>query len=426
MTVSITPSVPNGSIKAIASKSVAHRALICAAFADKGTRILCEEINRDIEATVLCLRALGAKITRNAPYYDVEPVSPDKVSLSASLPCGESGSTLRFLVPVVAALGADAYFVMEGRLPERPLSPLREELEAHGISFSYPEPNVLRVNGRLCGSSFSIEGNVSSQFITGLLLALSLLHRPTELTVTGRIESAPYINITTDALKLFGAYPEIKENVYRINSQGVLHSPEYLEVEGDWSNAAFPLCLGIIGKGQVTVTGLDLGSSQGDRAITDIIRRFGGRLTATPDGHGYFAANSCLKGTDIDASQIPDLVPVLAVMASVADGETRIYGAGRLRLKESDRLESVSTMLQGLGAQIRQTEDGLIICGQKSLSGGRVNSFNDHRIAMSAAVAAAVCEGEVIIDGAEATSKSYPSFFEDMSLLGIRSRKLDQ
>ena len=424
MTVSIPPSTPHGSIKAIASKSVAHRSLICAAFADKKTRILCEEINKDIEATVSCLRALGAKITRNTIYYEIEPVPPHKVSTTASLPCGESGSTLRFLIPVVAALGVDAYFVMEGRLPERPLSPLREELEAHGISFSYPEPSVLRVSGRLCGDSFSIAGNVSSQFITGMLLALSLLDRPTELTVTGKIESAPYINITTDALKQFGAAPEINENVYRINSKGILCSPEYLEVEGDWSNAAFPLCLGIIGKGQVVVSGLDLNSSQGDRAIIDLIRRFGGKLTPTADNRGYTAKSSCLKAIDIDASQIPDLVPILAVVASVSDGETRIYGAGRLKLKESDRLESVSTMLQGLGADIRQTDDGLIIRGQRSLKGGRVNSFNDHRIAMSAAVAAAVCNTEVIIDGAEATCKSYPSFFADMSRLNVSANEI--
>lgn len=423
MTVSVNPSLPSGSIKAIASKSVAHRLLICAAFADKKTRIRCEETNKDIEATAACLSALGAKIIRSAPYYEVEPVSPDKVNKNALLACGESGSTLRFLVPVVAALGADAYFVMEGRLPHRPLSPLREELEAHGVTLSPEGSNPLRVSGKLCGDSFSIEGNVSSQFISGMLFALSLLDRTATLTVTGKIESAPYINITSDALALFGAAPEVKENVYEISSLGALRSPETLEVEGDWSNAAFPLCLGVLGKGSVTVTGLNTASSQGDMKIVELIRRFGGKLTATPDGCGYTSESSALCGIDIDASQIPDLVPILATLASVAEGETRIYGAARLRLKESDRLESVSAMLCGLGADVSETEDGLIVRGKRRLTGGRVSSFNDHRIAMSAAVAAAVCENEVIIDGAEATAKSYPTFWDDMSLLNIEVKE---
>lgn len=423
MTVSVMPSRPSGCVKAIASKSVAHRLLICAAFANRGTRILCEETGKDIEATAACLSALGAKITRNSPYYEVEPISPEKVTKNAYLPCGESGSTLRFLVPVVAALGADAYFVMEGRLPERPLSPLREELEAHGVSISSTGSNPMHVSGQLCGDSFSIEGNVSSQFISGLLFALSLLDRPATLTVTGRIESAPYINITADALALFGAAPTVENNVYGINAKQMLISPEALEVEGDWSNAAFPLCLGIIGKGNVTVTGLNPSSSQGDMQIVELIRRFGGKLTPTPDGHGYVAESSALHGIDIDASQIPDLVPILATIASVAEGETRIYGASRLRLKESDRLESISAMLCGLGAHVRQTEDGLIINGKSRLSGGRVSSFNDHRIAMSAAVAASVCENEVIIDGAEATAKSYPAFWDHLALLNITSKE---
>ena len=265
--MSVSPATPCGTVKAIASKSVAHRLLICASFADKKTLIRCEETNRDIEATADCLCALGVKITRSAPFYEVEPISPECVNKNALLPCGESGSTLRFLIPVVAALGAHSTFVMEGRLPQRPLSPLREELEAHGVVLTLKESNLLTVEGTLSGNEFSIDGNVSSQFVSGLLFAASLMPHDTKLSVTGKIESAPYINITLDALSIFGAMPQQNGNAYTVTAKRRLISPQRIEVEGDWSNAAFPLCLGVMGKGSVCVTGLNAASSQGDAKI---------------------------------------------------------------------------------------------------------------------------------------------------------------
>ena len=417
MVVSVTPSIPNGEIKAIASKSVAHRLLICAAFADKQTLIRCEETNDDIEATAACLSALGAKIVRRGAYYEVSPIAPDKVQKNAALPCKESGSTLRFLIPVVAALGAESSFIMEGRLPERPLSPLREELEAHGIVFSYKESKVLQIQGKLLGDSFTIDGGVSSQFISGLLFAMTLLKRKAMLTVTGKIGSAPYISITEDVLGLFGARPLKSENVYSVSADSPFISPKALDVEGDWSNAAFPLCLGILGKGAVRVNGLNALSSQGDSQIVSLIQSFGGNISA--EGDAFIASSSKLQARDIDARNIPDLVPILAVLASVAEGTTKIYGASRLKLKESDRLMSVCSVLHAVGADIKQTDDGLIINGRPSLTGGRVSSYGDHRIAMSAAVAACVCSSPVIIEGAEAVQKSYPSFWDDMRSLGI-------
>ncbi len=204
----------SGNINAISSKSVAHRLLICAAFADAPTRIRCDYVNRDIEATVDCLVALGADISRDAPYYFVKPIT--KINKNARLNCHESGSTLRFLLPIVAALGADCDFLMAGRLPERPLSPLREELEAHGIEFSEAGSNPLSVRGRLSGRDLSIAGNVSSQFISGLLFALTLRGEEATLTVEGKVESAPYIDMTVDALSIFSAKPEIIGNVYKI------------------------------------------------------------------------------------------------------------------------------------------------------------------------------------------------------------------
>ena len=416
MNMRIYPCAPSGTIKAIASKSVAHRLLICAAFADKPTLIRCEETNKDIEATANCLSALGAKITRVDGAYSVTPVSPDSVNKNAILPCGESGSTLRFLIPVVAALGADASFLMEGRLPSRPLSPLKEELEAHGISFSAAGSNPLKVTGKLIGNEYSIAGNVSSQFISGLLFALSLMNEKATLTVKEPIESAPYIKITLDSLTHFSAPADVCGNIYTTNGKSFV-SPSSIDVEGDWSNAAFPLALGILGGGSISITGLCEHSSQGDKAIVELLRRFGGNISCI-DGV-YTASHSELHAIDIDASQIPDLVPILATVASVAEGQTRIYGAARLRLKESDRLESTSAFLSSLGADVRQTDDGLVINGKPSLTGGIANAYNDHRIAMSAAVAACVCSSAVTVIGAEATSKSYPAFWQHLASLGI-------
>ena len=416
MKLSLSFDAPKGKIKAITSKSVAHRLLICSAFADSPTRILCEETNKDIEATAACLDALGANIQRNAPYYDVIPVSPENITRGATLPCGESGSTLRFLLPIAAALGADCSFLLEGRLADRPLSPLREELESHGVSISGKNP--LSISGKLCGREFSIDGSVSSQFVSGLLFALTLMKNEATLTVTGKIESAPYIDITCYALSLFGAPVQKNENKFTVGARASLTSPSYLEAEGDWSNAAFPLALGVLGD-EVEVYGLNPDSAQGDKRIIDILLRFGADISVSDNG-SYIARRSNLKSIDIDASQIPDLVPVLATVASVAEGRTRIYGASRLRLKESDRLFTVSDMLRRLGAKIEENDDGLTVEGVRALRGGSVSSYNDHRIAMSAAVAASVCESAVEIDGAEAVNKSYPTFWEDASSLGAK------
>lgn len=420
MILQLTPMPLSGKIKAIASKSVAHRLLICAAFADRPTDILCEELNRDIEATAACLRALGAGMVRNGTLYHVTPIRA--LPEHATLPCGESGSTLRFLVPVVAALGVSASFVMESRLPDRPLSPLREELEAHGVCLSAAGSNPLELSGKLIGSRFSIAGNVSSQFISGLLFALSLRAEPSVLTVVGKIESAPYLEITADALSLFSARPEQNGSVYTVSACGKLISPGTIAVEGDWSNASFALSAGAIGKHPVTVYGLNPHSHQGDRAMVSLLERFGAKIEEHDGSYTVFP--SPLRGITVDASQIPDLVPILATVASVAKGETRIVGASRLRLKESDRLVAVSAMLNHLGASVAETEDGLIIQGKNTLAGGRISSFNDHRIAMSAAIASSVCVSPVIIEGAESAAKSYPGFWEDLNTLGAKAEIL--
>lgn len=417
MRIRVLPSATGGEVKAIASKSAAHRLLICAAFAKGDTVIGCEEINEDISATVRCLTALGAKIERRNKEYFVSPVR--ELKRGALLDCGESGSTMRFLVPVACMLGADASFLMSGRLPLRPLSPLREELERCGIEFTPIGSNPLVCKGQLRERDFSIDGGVSSQFISGLLFAIAASGEGGKVRIKGRLESKPYIDLTADTLGIFGVKVAKTEYGYEIAENGGLFSPKRVETEGDWSGAAFPLCMGAIGNAPVTVRGLNMASSQGDKAIIDILRAMGARVETADSAVTVFP--SSLQGVSVDASHIPDLVPILAVIASVAKGRTVICNAGRLRIKESDRLMAVSDMLNRLGADIRETEDGLSIEGRERLSGGEVSAFGDHRIVMSAAVAALRCDSEVVIDGAEAVSKSYPSFFKDMAELGVEA-----
>lgn len=411
MDITIRPSTPNGRIQAISSKSAAHRILICSAFADAPTVIRCDRTNKDINATAECLRSMGASIRYDAPYFYVEPIGTPKNG--AVLECNESGSTLRFLLPIIPALGIDACFNMAGRLPERPLSPLYEELVAHGAILSPQGSNPLTSSGRLTGEEYRIRGDVSSQFISGLLFALTFSGKGGKLIIEGKTESAPYIDMTVDALRLFDAAPDKTEYGYFVKSNCKLRSPSTLDVEGDWSNAAFPLCMGAIGKGEVTVYGLKNDSHQGDKAVVDVLRRFGADV-CHGDGEFTVKGGKPLHGIEIDATQIPDLVPVLATVAAVADGQTVIYGAARLRLKESDRLMSVSAMLRALGADVSETEDGLVINGRPSLGGGTVQTYNDHRIAMSAAVASVACTSPVTVLGAECTSKSYPEFWKDI------------
>lgn len=420
MNVRISPSVPTGKIKAIASKSAAHRLLICAAFADKSTELVCEEINDDISATVRCLNALGAKITRRGTSFIVLPIR--NIRQNAVLDCGESGSTMRFLVPVIAVLGCGASFTMSGSLPSRPLSPLREELEAHGIEFSAVGSNPLTIKGKAEAGEYKIRGDVSSQFISGLLFALSITEGESRIVIEGKTESIPYIDMTVDALYEFDAEPERTEYGFTITGRKKLTSPEKLSVEGDWSNAAFALCAGAISpKGKVSVFSLDPESTQGDRGIIELLVRFGADIRRK--GDCFTVRGSELFGIDVDASDVPDLVPVIAVTAAAAQGRTVIRGASRLKIKESDRLSTVTEMLSSLGADIEKTDDGLIINGGKPLSGGVVSSCSDHRIAMSAATASVICQSDVTITSAEATAKSYPTFWEDFAALGINLTK---
>lgn len=392
MDIIIKPTKLTGTVAAIPSKSQAHRLLICAAFAEHETRLRCPDTNRDIEATADCLRALGATIIRDAAGYTVSPIQ--SVPATALLPCRDSGSTLRFLLPVVGALGVDATFQMEGRLPQRPLSPLWEEMERMGCTLTRPTPDTIHCQGKLHSGIYTISGGVSSQFITGLLLAFPLISGTSHLNITGKLESAPYVTMTLKAMKQFG----IKATDFTIAGAQDFTSPGTVTVEGDWSNAAFFLAAKELGN-DVAVTGLRSDSPQGDRAAAELLPGLEQKRT-------------------IDASDIPDLVPILAVTAACKQGAV-FTNIGRLRLKESDRVESVKNMINALGGSAEADENTLTVHASK-LQGGTVDAKNDHRIAMSAAIAATVCSKDVIILGAQCVEKSYPHFFEEYKKLGGR------
>ena len=412
MTRTVAPGPRAGVIQIPASKSQAHRMLICAALSREPSRLILDGFSADIEATMQCLEALGARCEETANGLSVTPVGV--CPAQARLDVGESGSTLRFLLPVLGALGVQAEIRMHGRLPERPLSPLWEVLEAHGMRLQQ-DGTILHTDGQLIAGDYSLPGNVSSQFISGLLFALPLLGGNSTLTVTGALQSARYVSMTEQALAEAGILTKKDGPVWQIGGGQRYASPAVQTVEGDWSNAAFFLCMGALSATGVTVTGLNSTSLQADRAITEILVRFGAELTVSEDA--VTVRRGVLHGITLDAGPIPDLVPVVSCLAALCDGETRVENAARLRLKESDRLQTTAALLSSLGGSVRELPDGLIISGRGRLSGGTAVACGDHRIAMSAAMAACGCEGPVTVSGSECVAKSYPAFWEDFASL---------
>lgn len=391
MDITITPGKLSGRVTAIPSKSQAHRLLICAAFADKSTELICPDTNRDIEATVDCLNALGAHIRRTDDGYIIHPIA--KVPTEATLNCCESGSTLRFMLPIVGALGVDAIFQMAGRLPHRPLSPLWEEMERMGCTLTRPTADTIRCTGKLKSGDYTIDGGVSSQFITGLLFAASLLDGVSTIHITGNLESKPYIEMTIQAMKHFGVITDD----FQIKGGKEYHSSGKLTVEGDWSNGAFWLAAKALGN-NLEVSNLDPDSPQGDRVVVEILKQLD---EGTPT---------------VSAKDIPDLVPILSVVAAAKHGAV-FTDIQRLRLKESDRVVSTIAMLEALGGKAESTEDSLIVY-PAAFTGGTVDACNDHRIAMAASIAATCCTEPVTILGAECVKKSYPKFWEQYARLG--------
>ncbi len=390
MDITIFPRKLAGTLTAIPSKSQAHRLLICAAFSDRQITLHCSETNQDIEATADCLRALGTDIVRTETGYRVNPATD--IPKEAVLNCRESGSTLRFMLPIVGALGVDATFLMAGRLPQRPLSPLWEEMERKGCTLSRPTCDTIRCTGRLNPGNYTIDGSVSSQFITGLLFAMALIPGQSQLTVTGKIESKPYIALTQKVMQIFG----VNTSDFRVCGSYPFQSPSELAVEGDWSNGAFFLAANALGS-KLDILGLDPSSAQGDRAAAGILDKMSSFIT-------------------IDAADIPDLVPILAITAGAKCGAV-FENIQRLRLKESDRVDSVAQMLEKLGAKVTVEQNKLTVYPAQYHS-CTIDTVGDHRIAMAAAIAATVADGPITVLGAQCVAKSYPSFWEEYSRLG--------
>ncbi len=389
MEITVNPGLLSGRINAISSKSQAHRMLICAALSDKPCRIYCKDTNDDIDATVSCLVALGASIQRTEDSFLVTPISA--VPEYALLDCGESGSTLRFLLPVVGALGVRTTFKLHGRLPQRPLSPLWEEMERMGCKLCRSTDGSVLCSGKLKAGAYSIDGSVSSQFITGLMFALSIIVGRSSLTVTGEVQSKPYIDITKDVICRF-----LQTDGELFSGKFPLCGPEYLAVEGDWSNGAFYIVAAALGN-NVEIAELRTDSKQGDKEIASIVVNLQPMQT-------------------ISAAQIPDLMPILSILAA-AKGGAMFTDIQRLRLKESDRVEAVVQMLRAMSVRAEATEETLTVY-PGSFAPCTVDSSNDHRIAMSAAIAATVASGPITITNAQCVEKSYPAFWQDFRKLG--------
>lgn len=401
-----------GAIDAPASKSDAHRLLIAAALSDAPCRIENAGDSDDIRATARCLCALGAKIIRQDDALFVEPIGQSTVQ-SPELDCGESGSTLRFLLPVAAACARGARFTARGGLCRRPLDGLLRAMAQNGAESSAAHA-PLTLSGALRGGTYTLAGNVSSQYISGLLFALPLLQEDSRIILTTPLSSAGYVDMTLDVLSRFGVRVQTLPDGYFIPANQTYRAARTLRAEGDWSGAAFFLCAGAL-HGPVTVRSLRRGTLQTDAAIVDVLRRFGAQVCQ--EESSCTIRHGTLRGITVDADAIPDLVPPIAALAAFAQGRTRIENCARLRIKESDRLLTVCTTLESLGARAQIDGDALVVHGG-SASGGAAQSFGDHRIAMAAALIASAARGESTLDDPAAVRKSYPAFYRDYQKLG--------
>lgn len=418
--VKFSPFVPNGTVNVPPSKSDVHRAIICAAMANGVSRISPVALSNDIKATIGCIKALGADAVLENNVLTVDGTNMYK-NKTALLDCGESGSTLRFFIPIAAVGNINATFVGKGKLPQRPIGIFTEALPKAGTVCKTEGGLPLEIKGQLKSGIFEIPGNVSSQFITGLLLALPILEGDSEIVLTSPLESVGYIAMTIRTMKQFGVNIDTTESGWHIKGGQTYKSCNYT-TDGDWSQAAFFMVLGAIG-GKVTVKGVAKDSTQGDKKCAEILAEFGAKVTQRDNE--VTVEKGDLKAITIDASQIPDLVPVLSVCAAFAEGTTKIINAERLRIKECDRLKATAELLNNLGGKVKELSDGLEITGVSSLKGGNVNGYNDHRIVMSAAVCAARSDGDITATFAMSINKSYPDFYIDYNSIGGKANVLD-
>lgn len=416
MTAYIRPGPPpSGVLAAPPSKSMAHRAVLCAALADGESRLTGLAHSQDIDATLAAAAALGAQVEAGESWARIAGAAPLQAP-AAPVDCCESGSTLRFLIPLAALTGRPVAFTGRGRLMQRPQSVYQELFASQGLRFGQ-EGDTLTVAGPLRPGCFSLAGDVSSQFISGLLFALPLLDGDSRLRLKPPVESRSYIEMTRAAQSRFGVSSAWLDEYTLAVPGGQAYRPRDMAIEGDWSQAAFPAALGVLA-GDVTVTGLEPGTLQGDAVILDILRRCGGRAEAVPGGVRF--QKSALHGTKIDLADCPDLGPILMALGLLCEGETVITNAGRLRLKESDRIAAMEQELRKLGGQI-ESDGGTVTIRRSVLHApaGPLWGHNDHRVVMSLTVLAAAAGLPVQIDGAEAVAKSWPGFFAAVRQLGV-------
>lgn len=417
MEVKITPSKLSGTINIPPSKSYSHRAIICGALGEGISNIHNIDFSDDIKTTIRLAENMGAEISIHGNSLLIKGNSGKINIKDPNIQCNESGSSIRFIIPILLA-SDNCYAIIDGKgkLKERPLTSYYKIFDKQNIEYRTTNGLLpLTIKGNLKADNFEIEGNISSQFITGLLYTLPLLKDESKINITSNLESISYVDLTLDMLKNSGI--EIINNEYKsfsIKGNQKYKNIDYT-VEGDYSQVAFWIVAGILGS-PITCTSIFKNSLQGDKAIVEIVQRMGANLEIENDKIKVIPSNT--HGTIIDISQCPDIGPILTVLAALSEGETRIINAERLRIKESDRITSIKTELNKLGANVSETENSLIIQGVKSLKGGvTVDAWNDHRIAMALAVASIKCENPITITGAESVKKSYPNFWEEFQKL---------
>lgn len=413
MQVKVIPAPLGGFVSAVPSKSAAHRLLIAASLSERPTELSLPVLGEDLSATVGGLSALGASFHKTENGVRVIPLDPQRIPENPLIDARESGSTLRFLLPVTAALSDQARFTGTGRLPERPIRELLAALTHGGVRFS-DERLPFSSSGRLHAGAFCLPGDVSSQYLSGLLLALPLLAGESEVTLTTPLQSSRYVALTMEILRKFGVFSSVKGITFTVSGGQKYRSPGRILTEGDWSGAAFFLAAGALSN-ELTVIGLSEDSLQPDRAILAYLEDFGaavqwnkGAVTVSPRP---------LTGIAADLSETPDLFPVLAVLGAFAAGETRLLNGKRLRQKESDRIAGTAALLTALGGDCTELPDGLIVRG-KPLCGGMLPAFHDHRLVMAAALAGTVSQNPTVIRGAEEVRKSDPGFWDHFKKAG--------
>lgn len=424
-TVKIFPTKLQGSVVAPSSKSMGHREIICAGLA-AGTSIIDNiSMSKDIEATMRCLKAINVAVDEIPSMIAGRKAlqisgTGHPMAAADSVDCGESGSTLRFFLPLGANLNCPLTFIGHGKLVSRPLQAYYDIFDEKFIQYFNDNGNLpVTVNGRLTPGTYNLPGDVSSQFVSGLLFALPLLNGDSVIEITSPLESSAYVDMTINCLAKFGIKVENEGGAHRryIVPGKQRYQAQDSQVEGDWSQAAFWTVGGSLGKG-ITCQGVNVNSLQGDQAVVDIMERMGAAISQTENS--VTVNGGATKATLIDAANCPDIIPVLTVLAAVSEGTTKIINAGRLRIKECDRLAAMTSELNKMGAAITEEPEGLTIIGKpEGLKGGvQVDAWNDHRIAMSLAIAAQKCAEPIRLTGAESVAKSYPTFWEDYKSVG--------